>query len=47
MEKFIIINRTKGLVNVSNLPRPNFIALMKVGSLDTDNFDSLCYYLIT
>ena len=43
MEKFIssIAIRT-ALVNVSNLPRPNFIAIDEgFGSLDTDNFNSL------
>ena len=43
MEKFIssVAIRT-ALVNVSNLPRPNFIAIDEgFGSLDTDNFNSL------
>jgi len=43
MEKFIssIAIRT-ALINVSNLPRPNFIAIDEgFGSLDTDNFNSL------
>ena len=43
MEKFVssIAIRT-ALINVSNLPRPNFIAIDEgFGSLDTDNFNSL------
>lgn len=43
MEKFIssIAIRT-ALINVSNLPRPNFIAIDEgFGSLDSDNFNSL------
>ena len=43
MEKFIssIAIRT-ALINVSNLPRPNFIAIDEgFGSLDTENFNSL------
>jgi len=43
MEKFIssVAIRT-ALVNVSNLPRPNFIAIDEgFGSLDSDNFNSL------
>jgi DNA repair exonuclease SbcCD ATPase subunit len=43
MEKFIssLAIRT-ALINVSNLPRPNFIAIDEgFGSLDTDNFNSL------
>jgi len=43
MEKFIasVAIRT-ALVNVSNLPRPNFIAIDEgFGSLDNDNFNSL------
>ena len=43
MEKFIssIAIRT-ALTNVSNLPRPNFIAIDEgFGSLDSDNFNSL------
>ena len=43
MEKFIssVAIRT-ALINVSNLPRPNFIAIDEgFGSLDSDNFNSL------
>ena len=43
MEKFVssIAIRT-ALINISNLPRPNFIAIDEgFGSLDTDNFNSL------
>jgi DNA repair exonuclease SbcCD ATPase subunit/DNA repair exonuclease SbcCD nuclease subunit len=43
MEKFIssVAIRT-ALINISNLPRPNFIALDEgFGSLDNDNFNSL------
>ena len=43
MEKFIssVAIRT-ALVNVSNLPRPNFMAIDEgFGSLDSDNFNSL------
>jgi len=43
MEKFVssIAIRT-ALISVSNLPRPNFIAIDEgFGSLDTDNFNSL------
>jgi DNA repair exonuclease SbcCD ATPase subunit/DNA repair exonuclease SbcCD nuclease subunit len=49
MEKFIssVAIRT-ALINVSNLPRPNFIAIDEgFGSLDSDNFNSYIYYLIT
>lgn len=43
MEKFISsIAIRSALINVSNLPRPNFIAIDEgMGSLDTDNFNSL------
>ena len=41
-EIYFISSYQNLLVNVSNLPRPNFIAIDEgFGSLDTDNFNSL------